>query len=97
MTEDRVTLRGIHIAYEDHQQDSSKGVDGSQKRVGMIQYMHGTRVYLPHKINYFRELSRELQADIIAFAYRSFSSSDEAHPNEAGFQADSDAITRYFE
>ena len=58
--------------------------------------MHGTRVYLPNKIRFFTNLCQELQTDVIAFAYRSFSLSDEGHPNEAGFMTDVDAITRYF-
>ena len=58
--------------------------------------MHGTRVFLPNKIRFFINVCQELQTDVIAFAYRSFSLSDKAQPNEAGFLVDVDAITKYF-
>ena len=41
-------------------------------------------------------MCRQLESDVIAFAYRSFSLSDEGNPNEQGFMTDVDAITAFF-
>ena len=86
VTRDLVTLRGFHLEYRAASQKTSA-------RQRMVQYMHGTRVYLPNKINFFKQLCRELQSDVVAFAYRGFSHSDDAHPDEAGFVRDIDAIS----
>ena len=58
--------------------------------------MHGARVYLPNKIRFFISVCKELQTDVISFAYRGFALSEEAQPNETGIKMDVDAITRYF-
>ena len=59
--------------------------------------MHGTGVYLPKKIPFFTTICRNLQADIIVFAYRGFSYSDGVTPRGVdGITRDSEAITAYF-
>lgn len=70
MTKDGITLRGYRFEYET-KQTSFQQVHSSRPR--LIQYMHGTRVYLPNKIPYLTEKSIELKASIVAFAYRGFS------------------------
>ena len=65
-------------------------------RKRIIQYNHGTRVYLPNKVDFFRRLSLHLRADIIAFAYRGFTDSDGRHHSEEGCLRDIDAISSYF-
>ena len=87
ITEDGLILRGFHIRPSNN--------TGPRKR--FIQYMHGTRVYLPNKVRFFVELSSEMAADIIAFAYRGFSLSDGDVPNETGIRLDTEAISHYFE
>mmetsp|Transcript_22112 Transcript_22112/g.29549 ORF Transcript_22112/g.29549 Transcript_22112/m.29549 type:complete len:98 (+) Transcript_22112:309-602(+) len=59
--------------------------------------MHGTRVYLPNKVRFFVEQASEMQADIVAFAYRGFSLSDGDTPYEAGIRIDTEAITHHFQ
>ena len=59
--------------------------------------MHGTGVFLPHKVRFFVEAASETHADIIAFAYRGFGVSDHVAPTENGLRQDIQAITRYFE
>ena len=59
--------------------------------------MHGTRVYLPVKVDFFKTLSIEMKADVIVFAYRGFGLSDGNYaPNEDGIIRDIDAITAFF-
>ena len=59
--------------------------------------MHGTRVYLPVKVNFFLTMSIEMEADVIVFAYRGFGLSDgNDAPNEEGIMKDIDAITAFF-
>ena len=41
-------------------------------------------------------MSQNLQADLICFAYRGYSHSDKAAPNENNIMSDIDAMTRFF-
>jgi len=63
----------------------------------MIQYMHGARVYLPSKIPFFMKLCLEMQADVIAFAYRGFTHSDGPKTCTKGIALDIKAIGKFFD
>ena len=58
--------------------------------------MHGTTTYLPNKIDYFVNLSKELKTDVLCFPYRGFSYRDHGVPSEPAFLLDSEAMTEYF-
>ncbi len=54
--------------------------------------MHGTRNWLPNKVDFLKTMSLKLKADIVALAYRGFSHSDPVSPDEAGIMRDIDAM-----
>jgi len=58
--------------------------------------MHGTRVFLPNKLGFFKQMSLQLQADVIAIAYRGFSLSDGSRPSTKGIKDDITAMADYY-
>ena len=91
-TKDGIVLRGYHLS-----PSNNASVNDVVRRRRFVQYMHGTRVFLPRKVPFFSELASEMRSDIIAFAYRGFSHSDGGEPDENGIRLDIEAITDYFE
>ena len=61
----------------------------------MIVYTHGTKVFLPNKVNFFTRLAYKLKSDIICFAYRDFSHSDPGYPSETALIRDCQTISNF--
>lgn len=84
-----ITLRGIKLNYQEY----LKKVDDEPRR--LIVYTHGTKVFLPNKLNFFSRLSQQLRCDIVCFAYRGFSHSDPGYPSEEAVIRDCQAIADF--
>lgn len=74
-TSDGIKLRGYRLLFPNQRPNA---------RRKLILYTHGTAVYLPKKLYMLEATCMALEADVIAFAYRSFGLSEMAEPTELG-------------
>ena len=81
---DNVVLRGVRLESKKH-----------TKSRRLVVFMHGNSTYAPHKAAFFKELSRNIDADAVCFNYRGFGLSDGQALDERSIELDTHAIATY--